>query len=81
MGTIMVVQLYTHLSKEAKNKLRIYIQEQIMNGGPVILPPYTSYQIVPDDVWVEIQDLPGGQNHFLGGTYYNGKVSKKHGEV
>lgn len=77
MGDILVIQLYTHISKEAKERLREDVQRQLLDGGPVILPPYTSCTLVPDGVEVEVQDLPGGQNHFIGGEYYNGKRSGK----
>lgn len=77
MGEILVVQLYTHISKEAKERLRADLQSQLLDGVPVILPPYTSAILVPDDVEIQVQDLPGGQNHFIGGEYYNGKRSGK----
>lgn len=82
MGKVLVVQLYTHLSKEAKERLRADLQKQLYeNGGIVILPPYTNAMLVPDDVELEIKDLPGGSNHFIGGEYYDGRKSKKRGQM
>ena len=82
MGKVLVVQLYTHLSKDAKEKLRADLQRQLLSeDGIVILPPYTNAMFVPDDVELEIKDLPGGSNHFIGGEYYDGRKSKKRGQM
>ncbi len=78
MDNVLVVRTYTYLRKDEREKLRANLQEQFLTGNVVILPPYTEAMIVPKDVEIEVQNLEGGDNHFIEGEYYRGKASKRY---